>query len=366
MLVPMMCYNDNNRLTWLLKFLFPILIIFILISEFSAAATFTMEPGQSIQAAIEKASPGDIINVKSGTYKESIDVTKMLTLIGIDSGEGMPVIESEGLIETAVYLVADRCQVKGFKILSSQGHGIDVNSNFNCITNNTIEGCNAGIFLGESNGNTVSYNDAKISCQGLMGLISILRGDAIELLNSNNNIIVGNNVSGAYIGLYLCNSHNNTVAKNSAEGNGYGFSFLDSNNNKVQENNPRNNTEIGIGIVNSSNNIFTDNVANDNGIGLLLQDSNDNIIYLNDLLKNEQNAKSIRSQNRWHSREYISYSSGNKRITSYLGNYWSDNNGMDSVGDGIGDSPYKFNGGQDDYPLMKHWNDVHQDHIVSR
>jgi nitrous oxidase accessory protein len=343
--------NYNSGLKWPLKLLFSILIIFM-ISGLTSAATITVENGESIQAAIEKASPGDVIEVKSGTYKEGIEVTKTLTIIGIDSGEGMPVIESEGLIDSTVYLVADRCQLKGFKLLSPQGIGINVNSSFNSITNNAIEACMAGILLSKSNGNTVAYNDARISCQGL---ISLLRGDAIQLVNSNDNIIEGNNASGAYIGIYLSISHNNTVAKNNAHDNDYGLSFLDSSKNKVRENNPSNNSEIGIGNINCSDNIFTDNTAKDNVIGILFQDSNRNIIYLNDLRDNEQNAKSTGSQNRWYSPEPMSYSFGNKSITSYLGNYWSDYQGRDANGDGIGDQPYTFQDGNDAYPLMGIW-----------
>jgi nitrous oxidase accessory protein len=346
-----MALNDKS-LKWLSKLIFPILMIFI-ISGLGLAGTITVNPGESIQAAIEKASPGDIIEVKSGTYKEGIEVTKTLTIVGIDSGEGMPAIETEGLIDSAVYLVADRCQLKGFKLLSPQGVGINVNSSFNRITNNAIEACMAGILLSKSNGNTVAYNDARISCQGLT---SLLRGDAIQLVNSNDNIIEGNNASGAYIGIYLSISHNNTVAKNNAHDNDYGLSFLDSSKNKVLENNPSNNSEIGIGNINCSDNLFTHNTAKDNVIGILFQDSNRNIIYLNDLRDNEQNVKSTGSQNRWHSSEPMSYSVGNKRVTSYLGNSWSDYHGMDSEGDGIGDAPYEFDGGQDDYPLMKQWN----------
>ena len=36
----------------------------------------------------------------------------------------------------------------------------------------------------------------------------------------------------------------------------------------------------------------------------------------------------------------------------YLGNYWDDYNGIDSNDVGIGDLPYIFNDGQDNYPLI--------------
>jgi len=56
--------------------------------------------------------------------------------------------------------------------------------------------------------------------------------------------------------------------------------------------------------------------------------------------------------------ENISYSSGGESITGLLGNRWSDYNGMDSNGDGVGDAGFSFEGGKDYYPLMEPWSDL--------
>jgi nitrous oxidase accessory protein NosD len=75
-------------------------------------------------------------------------------------------------------------------------------------------------------------------------------------------------------------------------------------------------------------------------------------------MNNEINAESTRSVNRWNSPENISYSSGGERITGRLGNHWSDYEGVDSDGDGVGDAGFSFEVGQDDYPLMEQWSDL--------
>ena len=57
----------------------------------AGAATIEVGPGQSIQAAVDAASPGDTILVKAGTYKETVVVTKSdLTIQGQDAVLGAP------------------------------------------------------------------------------------------------------------------------------------------------------------------------------------------------------------------------------------------------------------------------------------
>ena len=54
--------------------------------------TLRVEPGGSIQAAINAANPGDTIEVPAGTYRENLVITKPVALIG--AGAGKTVIES--------------------------------------------------------------------------------------------------------------------------------------------------------------------------------------------------------------------------------------------------------------------------------
>lgn len=67
-----------------------------LIMGFAQAAAITVCPDgcdyKSIQSAEYAAKPGDTIEVHSGTYNESVKLTKNINFKGIDTGEGEPIV----------------------------------------------------------------------------------------------------------------------------------------------------------------------------------------------------------------------------------------------------------------------------------
>ena len=65
------------------------------------AATITVCPSgceyASIQAAISNANPKDVIEVHSGTYYENVIIDKPITLRGVDTGRGRPIVDGNGV-----------------------------------------------------------------------------------------------------------------------------------------------------------------------------------------------------------------------------------------------------------------------------
>ena len=68
-------------------------------------ALATATTSASRQPLMPQTPPGDIIVVRSSIYHENVNVTKQLTLSGIDTGSGKPVVDAGG--GSAITLSAD-------------------------------------------------------------------------------------------------------------------------------------------------------------------------------------------------------------------------------------------------------------------
>ena len=75
------------------------IVAIMLIAGFAQASTLTVCPSgcdyTSIQAADYAAKPNDTIEVHSGTYNESVVLTKNIMFNGTDTGSGEPIVNGD-------------------------------------------------------------------------------------------------------------------------------------------------------------------------------------------------------------------------------------------------------------------------------
>jgi len=360
---------------------------------------------QTIQEAVDAADPNDTIEVSAGVYYENVYVEKSLTFRG--QNKYNTIVDGNGTGH-AFWLVESNVNISGFTIRNGDQSGIQANSGGHFFTDNILLSNSYGIYLHitlsgstvvnntfhsnsqlgikvySSSNNNISNNYISHSTYGvkldetseynsIVGNTISETSHGIYVGYSSNNNIDQNNVSSKTIGIYslysdhinirnntvsecafgieLYGTSNNTVSGNTMVQNGYGIYLVYAGSNTIDSNLVSNNY-WGIATYDSdSNNIIQNTLSYNTYCGIYLTAySTENTIALNNIIENEEQMfRDITSKtNTWDT----------KISGKDYGNYWSDYEGEDTNGDGVGDTltPHLF---VDDYPLMQPWSIVH-------
>jgi parallel beta-helix repeat protein len=145
------------------------------------------------------------------------------------------------------------------------------------------------------------------------------------IMGGHSNIrIQGNNITANRWGILLEGAEDSNIYKNNIRDNSEGITLVEADGISVFENNIENNTR-GVTVARIGGNLF----------------------YCNNFINNTDQVYIIGSPH--------CVNSWDKDVPSG-GNYWSDYNGVDSNGDGLGDTPYIIDAdNQDRYPLINRW-----------
>jgi nitrous oxidase accessory protein len=242
------------------------------------AVQIDVNPGESIQAAVDAAKPGDMLLVHAGIYRESLNITRRLSLVG----EGGPMLDA-GARGDGLALLADGIEVSGMDIRTTRMTGILVASGNNTIRNNSVSGSLDGIRLVDSGHNMIAFNDVNNNTNG------------ITLICSRRNIIKNNSIKDNSIGeesdcgIFLAYSQENIIQNNDLENNGdCSISLRSSSNNSMLDNSVLRNDWHGIALTESSdhNILMENNASNNKAAGLYLDSSRENSIMNNTALGN--------------------------------------------------------------------------------
>lgn len=135
-------------------------------------------------------------------------------------------------------------------------------------------------------------------------------------------------------------SGNNVLRENTVRDFGQGISLISSRGSTITGNNVTENGRNGIDLEESNENDIEHNIVTKNTVGITLDEySLSNRIDRNNFINN-QNVISKSATSQWSSPDTYTYSYLGQKEQSRMGNYWSDYQGKDRNGDGIGDSPY--------------------------
>lgn len=216
----------------------------------------------------------------------------------------------------------------------------------NILEENRISNFTTGIYIAQgARQNTAQYNEIT----GYSYSSGKSSNYGIALNHDSNNIVIGNNISDCCIsGINLLgtndaiikNNHLVTVTQKNADTQGI---YLDNSDFCIISENLIEGNHRGIRFWASDYNTISRNTFRDNDVGYVFSSkSRINRFFHNNFIDNGVTGKYLEKYvNYWDN----GYPSG--------GNYWSDYNGTDNNGDGIGDTPYVIaENTQDNYPLM--------------
>lgn len=280
-----------------------------------------------IQWAIENGSNGDTIFVYSGTYYENIAINKTIRLIGENVDN--TIIEGNRSGDV-INIYADWVDILGFSITGGgwtpDDYPLVLEGVHNCtINNNKITDNGNGIFLRDSNDNTIEGNNISDNIYKGISLVTsdgnVIKNNkvidnryGISISYSNRNDIVGNNVSNGVVkyGIKIYCSAWNYISNNTILNNNKGIEIsgciayevgILSENNTLSNNILSHNRENGLYLYKCNNNKIIGNYINYNGDGIVLRFSSINQIHTNFILDNKDNGVSI-THSSWNNLSY--------------------------------------------------------------
>ena len=325
-----------------------------------------------LQSLIDRAQPGDRIEIPSGVYGGDLIIDRAITLIG----RNRPLLRGSGH-GSVIRIRAAGVTVDGFDIdgqgsgdLGRDTSGIHVAAPRATIRRCRIQRALFGIYLRESDDSTVNDN----TITGIPGRDPGEVGSGIHVWNSQRFQIHRNTIVGTRDGLYIQSSSNGFVSGNHAADLRYGLHYMFSDDNVFEDNvfengaagaalmysnrlafrrnrfvRNRGFASVGLLLKSCDEVIAEDNLIADNARGLFLEGSNRNrflrnVIAMSDvaLVLYDSSAANTFEGNAFVANLTPLSLSGRRTDTRFDRNYFSDHGEPDLDGDGIADRAYRL------------------------
>ena len=354
-------------------------LLALLLQGTALAGTWRVQPGESIQQAIERAAPGDVLEIERGFYDENLRISKPLTLRGIDR----PTL-SGGQRGDTIRVAATDVSLEGL-IVRDSGHDLKAQQAGIYIQPGShralVRHCDLvynlfGLWIEKADEVRIERN----LITGLRDINSAQRGNGIQLYNTRQARIIGNNISFVRDALYVDVSHHAEFRANKLHHSRYGTHYMNSYYNLWEDNDSylnrgglalmevrdqvvrRNrtwgNSDFGIMLRTLQDSVIEDNIVAGNNRGFFIYDveyatlrgnlvvdnrvgvhlsagSTRNVVQRNDFIANREQVRYVGARDEpW----------GDARTGGRgQGNHWDNYLGWDRDGDGLGDLPYEAN-----------------------
>jgi nitrous oxidase accessory protein len=391
---------------WFLRIL-PAAIVAAGVPGFAAAETLKAAPEQPLQAMLDRAQDGDVIELAPGEYKGAIKIERHLVLTGRPGA-----VLNGGGAGSVVRVTAPDVTIRGVTIRGSgrdlqtmdSGVFLEKTAERALVENNRFEGNLFGVYVHGAAGSRVLRN----VIEGVRGGRLSEAGNGVSLWNAPDVTIADNTVRYGRDGIFTISSRKDRFVGNRFEQVRFAVHYMYTNDSEVSGNVSVGN-HVGYAIMYSNRLVIRDNISDrDRDHGILFNYANyaeidgnrvtggpldaiadrgeerpdDERAMIPDA-KREQDMRSgpekcvfiyntnhNRFRNNWFERctigvQFTAGSEGNEIIgnafvgnrnqVKYVGtrnldwskggrgNYWSDNPAFDLDGDGIADTAYRPN-----------------------
>lgn len=198
----------------------------------NASATHVVAPGQSIQAAVDAAHPGDTIVLRSGNYAGGVIISKdRITIRGAgrstvvsDTGTNncTPVAGPSGFCVTKAYGTVRRVTIKNLKVTGFAAFGV-FGSGTDRLTVTGVAAVNNGEYGITEFESTRGYFVGNL-VTGTANDAGLYVGDTA---NAHGTIVAHNISTGNVLGILVRHAHNVNVTNNIFIGNCIGVGLID-------------------------------------------------------------------------------------------------------------------------------------------